>query len=65
VAVYRWVYVLIIPVGATLSLKAVWSFCDIFTGLMAFPNLVALVCLSGPVARATREYFADAYESRR
>ena len=60
VPVYRWVYVLIIPVGATLSLKAVWSFCDIFTGLMAFPNLVALVCLSGVVGKATKEYFAGA-----
>ena len=47
---YRWLFVLVIPVGATLELELVWTLSDIFNGLMAFPNLVALIGLSG-VAR--------------
>lgn len=56
--IYRWLYVLAIPVGATLSLPLVWNLSDIGNGLMAFPNLVALIGLSGVVARHLRDYEA-------
>jgi len=54
--VYRWLYVLAIPVGASISLPLVWNLSDISNGLMAFPNLVALIGLSGVVARLLRDY---------
>jgi alanine or glycine:cation symporter, AGCS family len=38
--------------------ELVWDFADVMNGLMAFPNLIGLLLLSGVVARETREYFA-------
>jgi alanine or glycine:cation symporter, AGCS family len=38
--------------------QLVWDFADVMNGLMAFPNLIGLLLLSGVVARETREYFA-------
>ncbi len=58
VHVYRWIYVILIPVGAWLSLPLVWNLSDIANGLMAFPNLVALIGLSGVVAKMLRDYEA-------
>jgi AGCS family alanine or glycine:cation symporter len=43
-------------VGASISLPLVWNLSDISNGLMAFPNLVALIGLSGVVARLLRDY---------
>ena len=40
-----------------MTVSAVWTIADIFNGLMAFPNLVALVALSGVVAAETKTYF--------
>ncbi len=54
--VYRWLYVLAIPVGATISLPLVWNLSDIGNCLMAFPNLVALLGLSSVVAVRLRDY---------
>ena len=39
--------------------ELVWGFADIMNGLMAFPNLIGLLLLSGVVVRETREYFRD------
>ena len=55
---YRWVYVAAIFIGPYLTVSAVWTCADIFNGLMAFPNLVALILLSGIVARETRNFFS-------
>ena len=54
---YRWVYVAAVFIGPYLTVSAVWTSADIFNGLMAFPNLVALVLLSGVVARETKKFF--------
>ncbi len=54
--VYRWIYVALIPVGAVIPLKVIWGLSDIANGLMAFPNLVALLGLSGVVAKMLRDY---------
>ena len=51
---YRWIYVLAVFIGPYLTVSAVWTSADIFNGLMAFPNLVALILLSGVVARETK-----------
>ncbi|MCQ2097158.1 MAG: sodium:alanine symporter family protein [Fibrobacter sp.] len=53
---YRWIYVAAIFVGPYLTVSAVWTCADIFNGLMAFPNLVALILLSGIVALETKSF---------
>ncbi len=55
---FRVLWVLAIPVGANMSLGVVWILADILNGLMAIPNLIALLALSGVVVSLTREYFA-------
>jgi len=49
----------VVFVGAVQPLQLVWTVADIFNGLMAVPNLIGLLLLSGVVARETRQYFAD------
>ncbi|MFC1850438.1 alanine/glycine:cation symporter family protein [candidate division CSSED10-310 bacterium] len=56
VTIYRWIYVILIPVGAAIPLKLVWGLSDIANGLMAFPNLIALIGLSGVVAKLLKDY---------
>ena len=56
IIVYRWVYVLVIPIGAAAALKSIWNFADIANGLMAFPNLIGVIGLSGLVVAETRAY---------
>jgi Na+/alanine symporter len=55
---FRFVFTLVVPLGALLELSFVWDLSDLFNGLMALPNLVALLLLSPVVFRMTREYFA-------
>lgn len=54
---YRFLFVIMVFVGAVVKLDLVWTFADIMNGLMAFPNLIALLGLSGIVAAETRNYF--------
>jgi alanine or glycine:cation symporter, AGCS family len=55
---YRVAFVAVIFVGAVQELELVWTFADIMNGLMALPNLVGLLVLSGLVVRETREFFS-------
>jgi len=57
VYVYRMLYVLAVFIGPYLTVSVVWDTADVFNGLMAFPNLVALILLSPVVARSTKDYF--------
>lgn len=57
VAVYRILYILAVFIGPYMTVSAVWTIADIFNGLMAFPNLVAIFALSGVVASDTKDYF--------
>ena len=57
VKLYRLLYVLVVFIGPYLTVSVVWGVADVFNGLMAFPNLVALVLLSPVVARTTRDFF--------
>ena len=57
VKVYRWLYILAVFIGPYMTVSAVWTIADIFNGLMALPNIIALFALSGVVAKETREYF--------
>ncbi len=54
---YRWLYILAVFIGPYMTVEAVWNIADIFNALMAFPNLIALIALSGVVARETKAYF--------
>lgn len=54
---FRLVYVLFVAAGPYLTVAAVWGIADTVNGLMAFPNLVALVLLSPVVWRVTKDYF--------
>ena len=57
IKVYRFLYVAMVAVGPYLTLSVVWGIADIFNGLMAFPNLIALMLLSPVVVRVTRDFF--------
>lgn len=57
VTTYRWLYILAVFIGPYMTVEAVWNIADIFNALMAFPNLIALIALSGVVARETKAYF--------
>ncbi|MCI9477004.1 MAG: alanine:cation symporter family protein [Emergencia sp.] len=54
---YKWLYIFAVLIGPFLTVEAVWTIADIFNGLMAIPNLIALVALSGVVARETKDFF--------
>jgi len=57
---YRLLFVIMVFVGAVMKLDLVWTFADIMNGLMALPNLIALLGLSGIVAAETKNYFNKA-----
>ena len=51
------VYSLVAILGATMDLGLLWSIADTFNGLMVIPNLIALLLLSGTVAKLVKDYF--------
>lgn len=55
---YRVVFCLFVGIGAVAQLDLVWAISDVMNGLMAVPNLIGLIFLSGVVAAETRRYFA-------
>lgn len=57
VKIFRWLYIAAVFIGPYMTVSVVWNIADIFNGLMAIPNLIALIALSGVVAKETREYF--------
>ena len=56
--IYRWVYIAAVFIGPYLAVEAVWNLADIFNGLMAIPNVVAIILLSGVVSSETKDYLA-------
>ena len=62
---YRLIYVAIVFVGPYLTVSAVWGIADTFNGLMAFPNLVALLLLSPVVWRVTDDYLRRTAKGKR
>lgn len=53
---YRWLYIAAVFIGPFMTVSAVWTIADIFNGLMALPNLVAVIALSGVVVSETKKY---------
>lgn len=56
VNVYRWIYIGAIFIGPYMTISAVWTIADIFNGLMALPNLIALIALNGVVVAEVKSY---------
>jgi AGCS family alanine or glycine:cation symporter len=54
---YRVLWILAIPLGATVNLGMIWLVADTLNAMMALPNLIALLLLSPVVFRLTREHF--------
>ena len=57
VKVYRWIYILAVAIGPYMTISAVWTIADITNGLMAIPNCISLIVLSGVIAKETKSYF--------
>ena len=55
---YRWLYILAVFIGPFMTVSAVWVIADIFNALMALPNLIAILVLSGVIAAETKKYFS-------
>lgn len=53
---FRILFSLVVFIGCTVQLGVVWAFSDVMNGLMALPNLIGLLILSGLVARETKKY---------
>lgn len=58
VKVFRWIYIFAVFIGPYMTVSAVWTIADIFNGLMALPNMIALFALSGVVVKETKTFFA-------
>lgn len=56
---YRILWVIFVFVGSVFSLTLVWDFADLFNGLMAIPNLIALLILSPVIVKETKKYLWD------
>lgn len=53
---YRMIYIVSIFVGSVVNLALVWNLADCMNALMAIPNLLSLICLSGIIVHETRKY---------
>jgi len=61
---YRIIFIMLVACGAFLKLEAIWVLADIVNGLMAIPNLIALLGLSGVVVSETKAYYAHLKEEK-
>ena len=57
IKVFRYLYILAVFIGPYMTVSEVWTIADIFNGLMAIPNMIALFALSGVVAKETKNFF--------
>ena len=56
VKVFRWIYIVAVFIGPYFTISQVWTIADITNGLMAIPNCVSLIVLSGVAAKETKDY---------
>lgn len=57
VKIYRIIFIAIVMVGSMMKLSFVWDFSDLMNGMMAIPNLIALLLLSKVISAETNRYF--------
>ena len=62
--IYKIIFVAFIMVGATMQLDLAWDLSDTFNGLMAIPNLIGVVALSGLVRKITKNYIDRAFKGK-
>ena len=60
---YRVLWIIIIPIGAATELNLIWLIADIMNGLMALPNLIALILLSPIVFSKTKQFIQGSNEN--
>ncbi len=65
VQAYHIVFVLFIVIGATMNLKLAWDLSDTFNGLMAIPNLIGVISLSGTVMAITKNYTDRTFHNKK
>lgn len=56
ITIYRIIFLAMVAIGGFIKLEVIWVLADIVNGLMAFPNLVGLILLSGVVVAETKKY---------
>ncbi len=61
---YRWIYIAAVFIGPYLTVEAVWNIADIFNGLMAIPNVIAIILLSGVISSETKDYLKRLKEGK-
>jgi alanine or glycine:cation symporter, AGCS family len=59
VKLYRVIFVCVVMIGAMMKLDFVWNFSDLMNGMMAIPNLIALLILSKVISKETKHYFKE------
>ncbi len=59
IVIYRVLWIIAIPIGAMAELNPLWLLADVMNGLMAIPNLIALLLLSPVIFKITRDYFSN------
>ena len=59
ITLYRSAFGIFVLIGTIAQLNLVWTMADLFNGLMAFPNLIGLLGLSGLVVKITNDYFSQ------
>ena len=59
IKIFRWLYIFAVFIGPYMTVSAVWTIADIFNGLMAIPNMIALFALSSVVTKETKQFFAN------
>ena len=57
VTIYRWLYIFAVFIGPYMTVSAVWTIADIFNGLMAIPNMIAIFALNGVIVKETTDFF--------
>ena len=62
--IYRILWIPFIVIGAIGGLNALWDLADTLNGLMAIPNLIGVLGLSGVIIKLTKEFFAKEKEAK-
>ncbi|WP_099191280.1 alanine/glycine:cation symporter family protein [Tepidibacter mesophilus] len=56
---YKYIFIFLVGIGPFLKLSLIWTVADIVNGLMAIPNLIAIIGLSGVISKETKMYFDE------
>lgn len=64
IRIYQILYIAMIYFGCVAKVSVVWEFADLFNGLMAIPNLIALIALAPVIKRLSEDFFADPHRIR-